>query len=340
MKTLFIRTEANEVIATGHMMRCIAIADAARKENISTVFIVAEQQAEQLPKQHGYETICLGKKWDDFDSEIPMMEQLIREYDVQVLLIDSYFVTHTYMAALKQLTQIAYIDDLHARVWPCNVIINYAVYAGLFDYEGEYPYAKKLLGCQYAPLRKEYYEQGPFRVSKEVKNILVVTGGTDEYHFLLTFAKRIIEKKEWGKIRFTMVCGKFNKDRDALLTLADSSDNIMISPPLPTLKNKMEESDMLVTAGGTTLYELSAVGVPGVCFCVADNQKYNVKGFSDENLLLYAGDIREDDFYEKLENSLEILIEDFELRERMSKELQRKTDGQGAGRIVRNLMGI
>ena len=90
----------------------------------------------------------------------------------------------------------------------------------------------------------------------------------------------------------------------------------------------MEESDMLVTAGGTTLYELSAVGVPGVCFCVADNQKYNVKGFSDENLLLYAGDIREDDFYEKLENSLEILIEDFELRERMSKELQRKTDGQ------------
>ena len=129
-------------------------------------------------------------------------------------------------------------------------------------------------------------------------------------------------------------------DFETIKNLVQDCPNIHLCRGLTDLMSLMLTCDLAITAGGTTLYELSAVGVPGVCFCVADNQKYNVKGFSDENLLLYAGDIREDDFYEKLENSLEILIEDFELRERMSKELQRKTDGQGAGRIVRNLMGI
>ena len=50
---LYIRTDMNETIATGHMMRCLSIADAAKKQGQETVFLVADAQAQELLKKRG-----------------------------------------------------------------------------------------------------------------------------------------------------------------------------------------------------------------------------------------------------------------------------------------------
>lgn len=358
--TLYIRTEANCVTATGHMMRCLAIADAAAEKGIRTVFIVAEEGSERFPQERGYQTICLGRRWDDFAGEIPVIEGLIADRHVEMMLIDSYFVSEKYVKAVAKMTRTAYIDDLHAAIWSCSILINYAVYYDLFDYREEYPDTKLLLGCKYAPLRKEFWKLPAKQIRRDVKKILVVTGGTDEYHFMKRFTEVLLSQgKLFAGVEFTLICGAFNREIGEIRKLsaeymaeADDleddrkcvSDNgtdrktdtmrIKIYPSLSTLKDAMLETDLLITAGGTTLYEMAACGTPGICFSMADNQLDNVKGFAARDLVLYAGDIRKDFSYDRLIEMIKELIGDYAARKAFSEKLRALVDGKGAERIV------
>lgn len=358
--TLYIRTEANRVTATGHMMRCLAIADAAAEKGIRTVFIVAEEGSERFPQERGYQTICLGRRWDDFAGEIPVIERLIDDRHVEVMLIDSYFVSEEYMRTVTKMTKTAYIDDLHAAIWSCSVLINYAVYYDLFDYREEYPDTKLLLGCGYAPLRKEFIDLPVKQISKTVKKVLVVTGGTDEHHFMRGFVEALLSQRNlFAGVEFTLICGAFNREIDEIRKLSADylaepddmeddrksiSDNetdrktdamrIKIYPSLSTLKDAILETDLLITAGGTTLYEMAACGTPGICFSMADNQLDNVKGFAARDLILFAGDIRKDFSYDRLIEMMKELMQDYAARDAVSKKLRTLVDGKGAERIV------
>lgn len=358
--TLYIRTEANRVTATGHMMRCLAIADAAAEKGIRTVFIVAEEGSERFPQERGYETICLARRWDDFAGEIPVMERLIIDRRVEMMLIDSYFISEDYMKAVTKMTRTAYIDDLHAAIWSCSILIDYAVYYDLFDYQQEYPDTKLLLGCRYAPLRKEFKDLPAKQISQVVKKVLVVTGGTDEYHFMRQFTEALLSQRSlFAGVEFTLICGAFNREIEEIRKLsaeyvveADDleedrksvSDNgtdrkadvmrIKIYPTLPTLRDAMLETDLLITAGGTTLYEMAACGTPGICFSMADNQLDNVKGFAGRELVLYAGDIRKDFSFERLIHMMKELMQDHAARAAVSEKLRALVDGKGAERIV------
>ncbi len=358
--TLYIRTEANRVTATGHMMRCLAIADAAAEKGIQTVFIVAEEGSERFPQERGYETICLGRRWDDFTGEIPVIERLIDDRHVEVMLIDSYFVSEEYMRAVTKMTKTAYIDDLHAAIWSCSILIDYAVYYDLFDYRKEYQDTKLLLGCGYAPLRKEFKELPAKQIRQSVKRVLVVTGGTDEYHFMKRFTETILARRDlFVGVEFALICGAFNREIEEIRQLsadymaeADEfeddrksiSDNetdrktdamrIRIYPSLPTLKDAMLKTDLLITAGGTTLYEMAACGTPGICFSMADNQLDNVKGFAARDLVWYAGDVRKDFSYDRLIQMMKELMGDYAARAAVSEKLRALVDGKGAERIV------
>lgn len=358
--TLYIRTEANLITATGHMMRCLAIADAAAEKGICTVFIVAEEGSERFPRERGYETICLGRRWDDFTGEISVMERLIAERHVELMLIDSYFVSEDYMKAVTKMTRTAYVDDLHAAVWSCSILIDYAVYYDLFDYRKEYPDAKLLLGCKYAPLRKEFWKLPAKQIRQTVKKVLVVTGGTDEHQFMKRFTEALLSQRNlFAGVEFTLICGPFNREIEEIRQLSAEymaeagileddgkgiSDNrtdgkadgikIKIYPSLPTLKDAMLETDLLITAGGTTLYEMAACGTPGICFCIADNQLDNVLGFAGQGLAWYAGDVRKDFSYDRLMQMMKELMGDYAARAAVSEKLRALVDGKGAERIV------
>lgn len=337
-RKLYIRTEANEIIATGHMMRCLSIADAASDLGVTCVFIVAEQQSLALPESRGYEVICLNHPWDDFDGEIPLMEDIIRKFNIEVLLVDSYYVTQKYMQALHRLTKTAYIDDLHEAVWPCSMLIDYAVYSDYFPYKEEYPKAQLLLGCEYMPLRKEYKNLPVRVIRKKVKEILMLTGGADPQHFMRLAVQMIKENRKWENIHFTLICGRYNTDLNRLTEETEAVNNITVYPSLPSLKEALLEADIVITAGGTTLYEMAACGTPGIVFQLAENQKWNVKAFSENGLALNAGEMGNDFSIERLEYSMDRLIEDEMLREEMARRLQGLVDGNGGERIVRELI--
>lgn len=329
----------------GHMMRCLSIADAAVRMGISVTFIVAEEGSEELPEEKGFETIVLGTVFDDLESELPLMRKIIEERAVSVLLVDSYFVTEKYLGTLSALTHVAYMDDLYEAVWPVQTIINYSVNAPELPYEMDYPGVQKLIGCDYMPLRPEYslvtgvYGGTPVvhTIRSVVKEILVTSGGSDEYHFLLNFVKQAGKYEFLKGVRVTVIAGRFNEDLRLMKEEAAVLKNgtwITVHDSISTLRDAFLKSDIAISAGGTTLYEIAATGTPGICYIMADNQKPNAEGFYKGGYLEYAGDLREDGFYEGLFSKLESLMASTYRRQDMSQKLRKLVDGRGAERIV------
>ncbi|MBR1470456.1 MAG: hypothetical protein IJ600_02290 [Lachnospiraceae bacterium] len=346
-RRLLIRTEANAVTATGHMRRCLNIAEAARAQGAEPVFIVAEPVSEKLPRERGFQVVCLDRPFDAFDEEIPQMRDWLRQQgitektDAATLLIDSYFVSENYMRAMQEILQVAYIDDLHERIWPCDILICYGMYAADHDYAGEYPHARLLLGGDYMPLDRIYQEIPKRQIRGSLKNVLVISGGTDPVHFLPQFLELAEQQKEeWGGMQFTLIAGALDPDLPALLKRAENMPDVRISEPLPDLKAVLLDSDLVVTAAGTTLYELAATGTPGICYVLADNQILNAEAFVREGLFLFGGYIHRDGFRGELFREQFRQMREPAVRQEMSRRLQRLVDAKGAERIAKALLGV
>ena len=100
----------------------------------------------------------------------------------------------------------------------------------------------------------------------------------------------------------------------------------------------MREADLAVSAGGTTLYELCAVGTPAISYAIADNQLENVKKFEEDRLIAYAGDIRKDHVIDHIIDYLKIYDLNWQIRQERSLKVQKLVDGKGALRIANALM--
>ena len=92
--TLYIRADGNERIGTGHIMRCLAIAEKIRALCQDVTFIVADSRSRPMIENRGFKTICLDSKWDDLDCETEKLVSVLQKDSADKLLIDSYFVMY------------------------------------------------------------------------------------------------------------------------------------------------------------------------------------------------------------------------------------------------------
>lgn len=338
---IFFRADANERIATGHVMRCAAIAKELIEKGQEVCFLVADQVSGKVVENQGLPVIVLDKQWDDLHQEIPLMCELLKRHRPDWLMIDTYYVTPAYVRELHKWTRIAYIDDLKQFHFECDLLINYAVYASDMNYEEAYLNTKLLLGCKYAPLRNVFRSLPVHAIREDVQDILLLTGGSDTYHVALNFANEVVkQQKKWMNVTFHIVCGRFNMDISELEEIARQWDHIKIYPFVEHIETLMQKADIAISAGGSTLYELCACGTPTITYCMADNQLRNVEKFAQLGLMEYSGDVRQDFLYDRLHDKLCDLAKDKCARFRCSDRMIRMVDGMGAMRIAEQLQQV
>lgn len=328
---LYIRADMNQIIATGHIMRCLAIADAARETGEDTVFLLADTQAVELLENRGYAYVVLNTPWNEMDKELETIKSIINEHNIKSLLIDSYQVTEKYLEELTKVTRTIYLDDLNAFHYPVDSIICYANYYKKFAYEVNYPIDKLHLGLQYVPLRKEFQNCSPKEIKERVENLLLLSGGTDNYHVLRSLLESI-DIEEYRQIY--VICGKYNADYEMLKMKYQDHPNISIHKAVTDMKRYMEQADLVITAGGSTLYELCAVGTPAISYSFADNQLDNVRKFQEDGIIDYAGDIRYDNVMGNVVSLMGKYMSNKMLCQERSAKMQKIVDGYGARRIV------
>ena len=330
---ILIRADANEVVGTGHIMRCLSLANAFNEIGEEVAFCTADHRADDLIRGKGYKVICLDGDWTELKED--GIVQIAEEMKPELILVDSYYVTEEYMHKLRRAAPTAYLDDMNAHCWDVDYLINYNIYADNFDYSAyRKSGAKLLMGPRYAPLRSEF-KGIPKRIVKEtVTDILVSAGGADP--------ERITEKIMQGicpgekAIRFHFVVGALNPRINDIKKL--QGDNIILHINEKNMSALMSSCDIAISAAGTTLYELCATGLPTITYTLADNQLVPAKAFEEQHVMMSAGDCRDNSsFLDDLKSAVSKLANNHQLRCRCANNMQELVDGNGAERVAKIL---
>lgn len=359
-RLVFFRADGNPQIASGHLMRCISIADACRDAGLEVHFLVSDKESVSFFRDKlsaDFPLTCLTiAAYDDPEKELPeLLSLLMKVQDREpIFFLDSYFVTENYLTRIKSLAKVVYLDDLQLFDYPVDLLVNYDVIPdrSLPTYRSAYRNADKmLLGAGYAPLRRQFQDrEAPVR--KKVSNILVTTGGGDHCHFCLHLIHYLSKMDYWDKaasfgITFRILVGYVNSDREALISLARIFPSLKLYESITDMASFMEECDLAISAAGTTLYELCALGLPSLSYTMADNQLSAANAFASEGMIPYAGDIRTsmDSVLETVHCFLtEMTAEDqnhsYAKRKSAHEIMRRSIDGSGSRKIAESIRSL
>lgn len=338
-KVVFIRADANEQIASGHIMRCLTIAGALRRQGHSVTFLVSDQNSVNALTIRGETSfLCLESSYQCLEEELPVLLSLLSEKKPDIFLLDSYFASARYMEAVRELCRLVYLDDLQQFSYPVDLVINYDLTADASFY-GDTP---TLLGASYTPLREQFLSV-PYSVKEKVSAVLISTGGSDIYNA----ASRIFEVLAGSayfsttETSFHVLTGNMNSNKASLYQLAEKYPRMLLHENVTRMAALISSCDLAFSAGGTTLFELCAIGVPAISFSISDVQYPCVQAFEKAGIIPYAGDVRKGDcFYERLLSMGIEIAENPTRRRELSAYMRQFVDGKGADRIARAITAL
>ena len=140
--------------------------------------------------------------------------------------------------------------------------------------------------------------------------------------------------KDEDGVQVITICGRYYEGFTELKEKYHAYSNLHFYKDINNLEEYMKSADLAISAGGTTLYELCAVGTPTISYSFADNQLYNVEQFAADGLIDYAGDVRKEDIFKKAKEIYYRYDADVAMRKERSINMHKAVDGKGAKRIA------
>lgn len=322
MRVLII-TEGSISVGFGHITRCTSLYQAFEEMGITPEFIVNGDET--------VEALLAGKKHRVFNW-IKEEERLINLLEgANMVIIDSYLAGLGLYGKISEIAKTAiYIDDNKRVDYPKGIVLNGTIYAEEIGYP-EKVETTYLLGVKYIPLRKEFWD-APERKINEVISSVMVTFGGDDYVDMTPRILKLLNSNYPGLIK-KVIIGKAFTNAEDIRKLADDQTELIYYPDAAGMKKVMLESDVAISAGGQTLYELARTGTPTVAVAVDDNQLSNLKGWQRAGFVEFAGLWEDDGLGDSILGGLKSL-EGIKTRTERSRVGQHFVDGRGSRRIV------
>ena len=297
MRVIF-RTDSSVQIGSGHVMRCLTLANELRCRGIEILFIcrqftgtyVKEIQAagHAVRMLSGSTDLLLSSSHSEAIWPIAMMERdaaetldVLKDLDyaaVDWLIVDHYGLDKTWETLLRPVVNnIMVIDDLANRPHDCDVVLdqNYFGSRMVSRYDKLIPaHCRRLLGPQYALLQSAYAQLRKSLAPRDgiIKKVLIFFGGSD----LTQQTKSVLHalsSPELSHLIVDIVLGNNYPDPEAILFLATLRPNTLVHRNLPSLAELMACADLFIGAGGATTWERLCFGLPSIVMSIAKNQE-------------------------------------------------------------------
>lgn len=257
-----------------------------------------------------------------------LIDQL-KENEADLLITDSYFVREIYFEETKKIfKKTAYIDDTNKYYFNVDFLINQNIDAKDFHYKVNCD-TRLLLGTDYLLLRDEFRNLQKKNIKDNVEDIMITIGGADPYKL----TEKILNYVGKMDYKFHVIIGPSFDDTSFIEKSKNSNIRFYYNANMFEI---MSKCDMAISACGSTLYELSACGVPTLGIIIADNQQGIAKKLNDMNIILNLGwynKINKDD----LINNINKLACDYTLRKCLSERASKLIDGKGVERMTKAL---
>ncbi|MGB9498864.1 MAG: UDP-2,4-diacetamido-2,4,6-trideoxy-beta-L-altropyranose hydrolase [Dissulfuribacterales bacterium] len=346
---LFIRADSTPRIGTGHIMRCIALAQAWQDRGGKVIFIShCESDALQgRIKDEGFRLIDIEVPHPDrgdlkktlffIEFELRQSTQDSTGNALQPwVVLDGYHFDPDYQKAIKEAGyHLLVIDDqVHHSRYYADILLNQNIHAPGLQYTCDKD-TVQLLGCDYALLRREFlqYKNRKRKIPQKATKILVTMGGADPDNVMLKVVQAINKINDPG-LEVKIVAGPANPNIESLSAeLSGVNYHYELLSNVTDMPGLMAWADIAVSAGGSTCWEIGFFGVPFLVVILAENQKDIAKGLADKGVAKCLGwynEITSD----QIAFELESIIEDVEQLKKMSDIGLQLIDGLGKGRVI------
>jgi len=359
MRIVF-RVDASTQIGSGHLMRCLTLAEGLREQGAEVLFVcrelpgnlnslIAEKGFElfRLPvtNNHGSKldwnkhAAWLGVHWrQDAEATLACLKEKAVKFDW--LVVDHYALDKNWEVVFRSLVdKIMVIDDLADRQHDCDLLLDQNFYSDQNErYENLVPaHCTKLLGPSYALLRPEFHETRkniPPRAGR-VRKLLVFLGGVDETNET-TKAINAINALERSDLSIDVVVGSGNPHQKQIDELCASLKNIRFHCQISNMAELMANADLAICAGGTVTWERFCLGLPALVVSVADNQKSIAEDCGRDGCQIFLGESA-DVSEAVLSAALRTLLQSPSLLMNLSTQAMQKVDGKGLLRVAQRL---
>lgn len=294
------RVDASHEIGSGHVMRCLALADEIANRGGRATFATRHISGNliELIKDRGHLTIALGKGLSSTETSVQKNDRACSSINWKIdaldtinqiegkvfdwLVVDHYSLDINWETTLRKHTRkILVIDDLANRKHDCDVILdqNLGRYSYQYDSLLRVP-AKKLIGPKYALLRPDFAQNRNASLARRnhnsITNILLSMGGVDQGNISGKVLAVLNEIELSSEIKINVVVGAASPWNAELAKQAKGlRHETIIYKNVANMAELMAKSDLAIGAAGITALERCALGLPTILFLLADNQKEN-----------------------------------------------------------------
>jgi UDP-2,4-diacetamido-2,4,6-trideoxy-beta-L-altropyranose hydrolase len=358
MKVVF-RADASADIGTGHVMRCLALAEGLRQGGHQSSFICRSHEGHpgQLIADMGFhvellppatagsvgrspETVVHHRNWlgVPWSVDAEETERLLRDQEVDWLVVDHYALDADWEDQLANAAdRLMAIDDLADRTHNVDLLLDQNLGRAESDYHGLLPPAcKKLIGPDYALLRPEFAEFRKAslarRTSPGLGRILVSMGGAD----MPNATSSVLDALERSALPSTTVVDVIMGAAAPWLSQVSSRArnsrfDVGVSTNVSNMAERMSQADISIGAAGSTSWERCAMGLPSIVVSLADNQAPILSALSEAGAATRVG-------FPFQESELSSLVDDFYDNPgklaAMSVKAAEVCDGSGVDRVI------
>lgn len=325
-----IRADGGSHIGMGHIMRTLVLAKELRKHH--KVFYVCRKSIKEQDKYQSGAEMVINNNFDvEYINENTVFDD-IKLIDADCLLTDSYDVDEKYFNYTKDLFKYTgYIDDMNLYNHNVDFLINQNIGAENLKYKVNKE-TKLMLGTKYTMLRSEFRNQiiDSTLIREKIDDIMVTTGGSDESH--LSF--KLIKWLKDLSYNYHVVIGPSFDDTlvEKLKEISCQNQNVKLHFNVD-ICDLMSKVDLAISACGSTIYELCAVGVPIIGIILAQNQLALASEMENRKIIKCLGWYNEFT-KEQLVDKLVELDNTINKRKNMTESGKKLIDGKGVYRIV------
>ena len=334
MATIAIRVDASIRMGTGHVMRCLTLANKLKVQNHQVLFLAKQHHGNlnQLIEQQGFKIIQLPVPNINIDQQTDEKQWLGCHYQedaqacidalkpyfpLSLVIVDHYGLDKNWQDILKPYClKLMVIDDLANREHHCDILLDQTFARQKSDYVNLVPKScKLLLGKKYMLLRDEFSQLRDVAITKRKnfthsKNLLISMGGTDPDNISQALLQWLITlQPNITKLTVNLIANPCSKHLSKLQQLCQQYAwiNLIIKPK--SMAELMLDADIAIGSAGATAWERCCLGLPTLTIISAKNQETIATNLSKAGAIINLGwfdKLTKEHFSQALENVLSV----------------------------------
>jgi len=339
-RCIYFRADSSIEIGTGHVIRCLSLADVLKKNGFSIYFIcrVNKGDINHIIKDRGYTVYELPSKITR-KMDMLLTGEILNKVKGKPdwLIVDHYNVDFTWESYVKDyVKKIMVIDDFTNRRHNCDLLLNQNLYKNMEKrYGGMVPEGcRMLLGTRYILLREQFLalRKRRKRFKKDIKRIMILIGGTDPTNETLKSleAFKLLDRDD---IEVDVVVGATNPHRDRIKKACGSMPNVHYHCQVDNIEALLFKADIAIGSGGSASWERCFTGVPSIISSFANNQIEISENLHRHGIAVNLG-WYEDITSEDIAVAIKRLINNPTKRMKMILKGKKIVDGKGAYRVA------